>query len=271
MSSITINHEYKEIGTLCLISGSNLNNGTPESGFDHFFSDNKDDPKKSYWLRVNFEHVSTGATYYANFDDGQIHGFCAILKFDPELLNDFMTNKPELKIQQENIIVGFNLQVVSKVYSFNIQIPKYIPIGSPTEVVELRQQNNVLTQRIKTLEDKLTKFTKIKVMFAQHSYNISRPSWRLEELKATRFISEKKYISDRNYYDKINRTLIDKVISEICIPDTDITTENIREFYTPLKRTETRKKNIHQYLTFQQYLTLRKRTETRNLIIKIQS
>ena len=156
MSSITVNHEYKEIGTLCLISKSNLNNGTPELGFDHFFSDNKDDPKKSYWLRVNFEHISTGATYCANFDDGQIRGFCAILKFDPELLNDFIANKPDVKIQQENIIVGFNLQVVSKVYSFNIQIPKYIPTGSPTEVVELRQQNNVLTRRIKTLEDRLT-------------------------------------------------------------------------------------------------------------------
>ena len=155
MSSITVNHEYKEIGTLCLISGCNLNNGTPESSFDHFFSDNKDS-KKSYWLRVNFEHVSTGATYCANFDDGQIRGFCAILKFDPELLNDFMTNKPDVKIQQENIIIEFNLQVVSKVYSFNIQIPKYIPTGSPTEVVELRQQNNVLIRRIKTLEDKVT-------------------------------------------------------------------------------------------------------------------
>ena len=163
MLSITVNHEYKEMGTLCLISGSNLNNGTPESGFDHFFSDTKDDIK-SYWLRVNFEHVSTGATYCANFDDGQIRGFCAILKFDPELLNDFIANKPELKIQQENIIVEFNLQVVSKVYSFNIQIPKYISTGSPTEVVELRQQNNVLIRRIKTLEDRLTN---IETMFAK--------------------------------------------------------------------------------------------------------
>jgi len=152
MSSITVNYEYKEIGTLHLVSGFNSDNGMP--GFDHFFSDNKDDPKKSYWLRVNFEHISTGATYCANFDDGQIRGFCAILKFDPELLNDFIANKPDVKIQQENIIVGFNLQVVSKVYSFNIQIPKYIPTGSPTEVVELRQQNNILTLRIKTLEDK---------------------------------------------------------------------------------------------------------------------
>ena len=56
------------------------------------------------------------ATYCANFDDGQIRGFCAILKFNPELLNDFIANKPDVKIQ-ENIIVEFNLQVFSKVYS----------------------------------------------------------------------------------------------------------------------------------------------------------
>ena len=122
------------------------------SGFN---SDNKDD-LKSYWLRVHFKYESTSALYFANFNDSQIRGFCGILQFDPELLNDFIANKPDVKIQQENIIAEFNLQVVSKVYSFNIQIPKYIPTGSSMEVVKLQQQNNVLIRRIKTLEDRLT-------------------------------------------------------------------------------------------------------------------
>ena len=143
MSSKTVNHEYNESGTLHLVSGFN--------------SDNKDDTK-SYWLRVHFKHITPYALYFANFNDSQIRGFCGILQFDPELLYEFMTNKPELKIQQENIIIEFNLRIVSisKVYSFNIQIPKHNPTGSSSEVIELRQQNNILTRRIKTLEEKLT-------------------------------------------------------------------------------------------------------------------
>jgi len=345
MSSITVNHEYKEIGTLCLISGSNLNNGTPELGFDHFFSDNKDDPKKSYWLRVNFEHISTGATYCANFDDGQIREFCAILKFDPELLNDFIANKPDVKIQQENIIVGFNLQVVSKVYSFNIQIPKYIPTGSPTEVVELRQQNNVLTRRIKTLEDRLTN---IETMFAKthmgfgididtrlfcintcgenpylFEYMIGEITTlsktisgsygcniTLELLKKGKMPRLKQYIIDNKKQNEIYKSLILKlrdisdsnvidVLLNFCqleinidykYADNDKYCSKIRSkitYSTLLEHfdfdsstyyinmldvgncCDTTKKNIQELLNSPDFV--RKRTETRNLIIKIQS
>ncbi len=144
MTQTPIVHEFKELGTLQLESGKTigLEGGTAV---------------ENYWMRANFEALSTGATYCAEIDDDQIRKYCTILNADPDLLNDFLVVKPSINILPQAVMAEFTLQLGSKTYGFIVHIPKFTPEGSLAEVVELHQKNNVLVRRIKTLEERIMK------------------------------------------------------------------------------------------------------------------
>ncbi len=121
---------------------------------------------ENYWMWANFEALTTGAIYCAEIDDDQIRKYCTILNADPDLLNDFLVVKPNINVLPQAVMAEFTLKLGSKTYGFIVQIPKFTHEGSLTEVVELHQKNNVLTRRIKTLEERITQQEKNSIMFA---------------------------------------------------------------------------------------------------------
>ena len=144
-----IDYEYKELGTLRLKSGKEKQS----PAFVGPTGPDSDVSNERYLMWASFEAIQTGATYSAVFDDDSIKHFCPILNADHDLLDDFLVMRPNIEIQSNAVSVEFSLHLGSKFYTFTIEIPKFIPDGSLSDVAELYQKNNVLTRRIKTLEE----------------------------------------------------------------------------------------------------------------------
>jgi len=161
MSVRTINHEFKDLGTLQVESGKEKAHYT--EGCTTASSCER------YLMRANFEASNTGAAYRAEFDDDAIRRFCTILSSDPDLLDDFLAVRPNIKILTNVVSVEFSSRLGSKLYTFTLLIPIFIPEGSLAKVVELHQKNNVLVigamhQSIKTLEERLAQQEKNIIM-----------------------------------------------------------------------------------------------------------
>jgi len=135
-------YEFKDLGVLDVESKKVI-------------SVDNDTTNEGYLMRARFENPITGAMYCAEFNDDEIRQFCVILNADPDLLDDFLTTHPNIKILSDNVSAEFSLRVGSKLYSFTIQIQKFVPEGSLVNIVQLHQKNNVLDRRIKTLEQRI--------------------------------------------------------------------------------------------------------------------
>jgi hypothetical protein len=159
MTTRSIKHEFEDMGVLLLESRKPV------------CADN-DTTSEGYSVQANFEILNTGATYHAVFDDLMIRQFCTILSSDPDLLDDFLVVKPNIKMLPHTISAEFSSRLGSKTYSFTIQIPKFTPEGSLAEVAELCQKNNVLVRRIQTLEQRLTEQEKNIVMLTYLHFSL---------------------------------------------------------------------------------------------------
>lgn len=111
MMTRSIKHEFKDLGTMLLelIKPISIEGITVSEG---------------YWMQANFEVSDTGVTYRATFDDSMIRQFCTILSSDPDLLEDFLVAKPNIKMLPHAILAEFSQRLGSKAYTFTIQIPK---------------------------------------------------------------------------------------------------------------------------------------------------
>ena len=77
------------------------------------------------------------------------------MQADPSLLDDFLGSKPIIKILPSHVTAQFGLQFGSKNYRFTILIPEHVP-----EISEYKEKFNLLTNRIKILEDQLVQSSK---------------------------------------------------------------------------------------------------------------
>lgn len=154
-----IDYEYENLGTLRLKFGKVISevNVTNTVGIDTPL-------KEQYLMWANFEAIESGATYCATFDDDAIRQFCPILSADPDLLDDFLVIRPNIQILLNSVTVDFSLHLGSKKYTFTMEIPKFVPDGSLSDVTNLYQKNNILVRRIKTLEEAVAQQNKNIIM-----------------------------------------------------------------------------------------------------------
>jgi len=137
-----LTHEYTDQGVLRL--ESKISTEQDDEGAESY---------EMYWMGANFESLDTGATYRAEFDDSEIRRFSTILNFDPDLLDDFLQERPAVTVLSNTVWVEFSLRLGSKHYRFTIEIPKFVPEVSVDKMVEQYQKNNVLANRVETLKE----------------------------------------------------------------------------------------------------------------------
>ena len=124
----------------------------------HETTDGKLDLLYSGKLEIKYTSYTTGAEYDRVYEEGDIATIHPLFNFEPSLIGDYIAElNAVIEVKEDKMTASYTVTYARRTYNFSLVAYCQTQEGTDQDVVNLKRQNRVLSNKIHSIQEKLDK------------------------------------------------------------------------------------------------------------------